>query len=103
MVDQKIAKGSPSPRTAKGATISKMDAVRRILAERGQDTMPTEIQKVVKERYGLDITRDHVSVCKSEIRRQEAKGTATSLKPVKKEVAPGSKAPSVLLAASPAS
>jgi hypothetical protein len=88
MVDQKTAKGGPSPRTAKGATISKMDAVRRILAERGQNTLPTDIQRLAKQRFGLNITRDHVSVCKSEIRRQEAQGTATSLKPVKKEAAP---------------
>src|SRR5947209_7522595 len=91
------------PKAKKGAPISKMEAVRRILAERGSDTMPTEIQKLVKERFGLPITRDHVSVCKTEIRRQEAKGASSGQKQATKEAAPRSPASLAPAAASPAS
>jgi hypothetical protein len=42
-----------------------MDAVRRALDELGQDAMPKDIQRHVKERYGIAMTPEHVSNYKS--------------------------------------
>lgn len=58
--------------------MSKMEAVRKALAELGSDAMPMRIQEFVKERFNLEMTVNHISNCKSEIARQATKGkTAT--------------------------
>lgn len=50
--------------------ITKIEAVRRALASLGKSALPDAIREFVNKRYGLEMTRDHVSVCKTEIRRQ---------------------------------
>jgi hypothetical protein len=50
--------------------ISKMEAVRRAMAELGNDATPTPLQAHVKDKYGLDMTKEHVSVYKRDILRK---------------------------------
>ena len=50
--------------------ITKMEAVRRAMAELGNDATPTPIQAHVKQKYGLDMTKEHVSVYKRDILRK---------------------------------
>jgi hypothetical protein len=50
--------------------ITKMEAVRRAMAELGNDATPTPLQAHVKEKYGLDMTKEHVSVYKRNILRK---------------------------------
>jgi hypothetical protein len=50
--------------------ITKMEAVRRALSELGKKAMPIQIQAWVKEKYGIAMSADHVSVCKGTILRK---------------------------------
>jgi hypothetical protein len=50
--------------------ITKMEAVRRAMAELGNDATPTPLQAHVKDKYGLDMTKEHVSVYKRDILRK---------------------------------
>jgi hypothetical protein len=64
--------------TTQGAAaggLSKMDAVRRAMRELGNDAMPKRIQAFVKERFGVEMTNDHVSDCKKKILKK-GKGKA---------------------------
>jgi hypothetical protein len=46
------------------ATITKTEAVRRALQQLGRDAKPTQMQGHIKERFGFDMTTDHISTCK---------------------------------------
>jgi hypothetical protein len=61
-----------STRAARGGKITKIEGVRRALAELGSDATPTVIQGFVKDRFGIEMTKDHVSVSKGQLRRQAA-------------------------------
>jgi hypothetical protein len=50
--------------------ITKMEAVRRALAELGRDAKPIQMQGWVKEKLGIEMSADHVSVCKGTILRK---------------------------------
>jgi hypothetical protein len=50
--------------------VNKMDAVRKVLATHGKDTMPVEIVKFVKEEHGADMSADMASTYKSAILRK---------------------------------
>ena len=50
-------------------TITKKEAVRRSLAKLGKNAQPVEIQKDIKERFGIDMTTGHISTTKGELRR----------------------------------
>ena len=52
--------------------ISKMDAVRRALAELGSDAKSSPIQGFIKDRFGIDITPNHISACKGKIQSTQA-------------------------------
>ena len=56
--------GTPLPQ--KGVT--KIEAVRQALAELGSDATRPQIQEFVKDRFGIQMSTDHISNCKSEIR-----------------------------------
>jgi len=56
-----------------GGGITKMEAVRQVLAEMGNDAKPAAMQPVIKERFGIDMTTDHISTYKGDILRK-AKG-----------------------------
>jgi hypothetical protein len=59
------------PKMAAGAseTITKKEAVRRSLAKLGKNAQPVEIQKDIKDRFGIDMTTGHISTTKGELRR----------------------------------
>ena len=52
---------------AKGNVITKMEGVRRALTELGKDAMPLQMQKYLKERFGITMTVAHISNYKSTI------------------------------------
>ena len=53
--------------------MTKMEAVRQALAELGRDAKPLQLQAFVKERFGMDMTADHVSTYKGQILRKARK------------------------------
>jgi hypothetical protein len=61
-----------SSRRAGGVT--KIGAVAEALAALGKDASRADIQKFVKNKHGLEMTLDHISNCKGELRK--AKGHA---------------------------
>jgi hypothetical protein len=56
--------------------ITKIEAVSRALGKLGKDASRPDIQKFVKDNFRLDITPDHISACKAELRKR--KGPAKS-------------------------
>jgi hypothetical protein len=70
--------------------IAKKEAVRRSLAKLGKDAMPADIQKDVKERFGIEMNTGHISTTKGELLRKGRKGKKKpGPKPgAKKEAAP---------------
>src|SRR4051794_16733687 len=52
--------------------IDKMEAVRRALKALGDKALPTEIQKYVKEQFGIEMKTDIISPYKGDIRRKKA-------------------------------
>jgi hypothetical protein len=71
MAAMKNASGmAGKPPAVVAGEITKIEAVRRALASLGKSALPDAIREFVNKRYGLEMTRDHVSVCKTEIRRQ---------------------------------
>src|SRR6267142_438017 len=65
-------------KTAAHKPLTKLDAVRRALAELGRDAKPTQIQGFVKERFGVEMTTDHISTSKGDILRKARKQTKSS-------------------------
>ena len=56
--------------------ITKTEAVRRALAELGNDAMPVAIQGWVKDKLGVEMTAGHVSTTKGQLLRDAAKEKA---------------------------
>jgi hypothetical protein len=52
--------------------MTKVEAVRQALAELGPDAKPTQIQGHVKQKFNIDMSRDHVSVTKRQILNKAA-------------------------------
>jgi hypothetical protein len=68
--------------------LTKMEAVRRAVAELGKDAMPVRIQQFVKDRFGVEMTTAHISVCKGSILRERSgKGKKAPVKPAAPAVA----------------
>jgi hypothetical protein len=60
---------------ANGKPISKLEAVKRSLAELGNDAKPAKMSGWTKDRLGIDMTAEHISTAKGAILRQAgAKG-----------------------------
>jgi hypothetical protein len=57
------------PSEAGGKGITKMEAVRRALEELGSDAKRSAIQGFLRERFGIEMSPDHISNYKSDIRR----------------------------------
>jgi hypothetical protein len=82
------------PTTAKNK-ITKTEAVRRSLQKLGPDATPTEVQKDVKKRFGIDMTTDHISTTKSQLRKEASKNKpAQKQEETKPVAAPPAKAAS---------
>jgi hypothetical protein len=50
--------------------MSKREAVRRALADLGPDATPTQLQPHIREKYGIDMTTDHISTEKGNLRKK---------------------------------
>ena len=50
--------------------VNKLEAVRQVISKHGQDTMPAEIVKLVKEEHGADMTLQTASTYKSTALKQ---------------------------------
>jgi hypothetical protein len=83
-----MTSGTAAPKKAQANGISKMEAVRRALAELGQDATRTEIQSFVKERLGIEMNADVVSTYKAHIARKAAKTTPVSAAAAQNKPAP---------------
>jgi hypothetical protein len=64
----------------KAGDISKMDAIRQALAKLGQDAKPLKIQDFVKQQFGIEMTTDRISNCKSEILKEKQKTKPATMK-----------------------
>jgi len=73
----------------KSGGVSKMDAVREALRQLGWDAKPAQIQGFIKEKFGVEMTLDHISNYKSDIRRKGGKGKKRGRKPGPKPAAAG--------------
>jgi hypothetical protein len=58
--------------------LSKKEAVRQVVATLGMDASPTEMQKEIKERFGIEMTTGHISTTKGELRREGGKKKSRS-------------------------
>jgi hypothetical protein len=74
-----------APPKAPAGGITKLAAVRQALAKLGRKAMPLQIQGFVKQQYGIEMTNDHISNCKSEILRKRRKGKSPARKPAAKQ------------------
>src|SRR5438445_12132039 len=63
------AKQTTPATQANGAGISKMEAVRRALAELGKEAKPLPMKEYIKTRLGIDMSADHISTYKSSLLR----------------------------------
>jgi hypothetical protein len=61
-----------------GKAISKMEAVRRALADLGSDGMPVAIQKHIKEKFGVQMDPNMISNYKSAIKSASKSATIRS-------------------------
>jgi hypothetical protein len=55
--------------TTKATSITKQEAVERALKEKGWDAKPVDLKPFIKERFGLDMTAEHITTCKSKARK----------------------------------
>jgi hypothetical protein len=78
--------------------IKKTEAVRRSLKKLGADAKPTEIQKDIKKRFGIDMTTDHISTTKGQLRKEAAKNAPAAkqggAKPAAVQAVPSARAAS---------
>jgi hypothetical protein len=56
--------------------MSKIEAVRKALEALGPDAKPAEIQPYVKEKFGVDMTPEHITTCKGTLKKGAPKGKA---------------------------
>jgi hypothetical protein len=57
-------------KTAKGG-MTKREAVRRALADLGPDATPTQMQGHIREKFGIDMTPNHISTEKGNLRKHQ--------------------------------
>ena len=53
--------------------ITKVEGLRRAIAELGQEASTDDLQKYIKKNFGLEMSKDHIYVSKGLIRKQDAK------------------------------
>src|SRR5262249_42599402 len=62
--------------------ISKLEAVRRAMAELGNKAQRGQIKDFIKERFGIEMTPDHISTSKGEIPRKRTQARTPTAKAV---------------------
>jgi hypothetical protein len=65
----KKSKGQTSG-TANNKGMTKAEAIRQAIRHLGKDAKPLELQAHIKDRFGIDITTDHISAAKTAIVRK---------------------------------
>jgi hypothetical protein len=75
------AGAKPVTGKARAGGMTKREAVRRALADLGEDAPPTQLQGHIREKFGIEMTTDHISTEKGAIRK-EAAAKATAIKSV---------------------
>jgi hypothetical protein len=87
-----------APAKAEGKKkIKKKEAVRRSLKKLGPDAPTKDIQADIKKRFGLDMTTNHISTTKGELRKEASKNAPAGkqeAKPAPAKAAPSAKAAS---------
>jgi hypothetical protein len=73
--------GSAVPTKTQADGITKIESVRRALAELGREAKPMQIQRFVKERFGIEMNTDHISTSKADILRKMASKGKPAAKP----------------------
>jgi hypothetical protein len=63
-----MARGVPKKTQTDDKGITKMEAVRRALAELGQDAQPSDIQSYVKSKFGIDMEKTMISSYKTSLK-----------------------------------
>ena len=83
--------------TGKKNQVSKIDAVRQALEKLGQDAPRPELQEFIKKTFGYVMSTDHISNCKSELRRRARKRKPAVARAAVTAPAPQPAAPSLQL------
>jgi hypothetical protein len=60
-------------RKAPAGGMTKQEAVRHALADLGRDAKPAQLHGHIKDKFGIDMTTDHISTAKGIILKQEAR------------------------------
>jgi hypothetical protein len=66
------ANGASAPKKPAAGGINKMEAVRRAMHKLGNDAGRQAIHDAVKKEFGIDMSLDHISTYRGEIRRKAA-------------------------------
>jgi len=69
---EKAKSTSSIPQAAQAPGMTKRDTLREALKALGKDALPLAIQGFLKEHYGLDMTREHISKYKRDVLKQDA-------------------------------
>jgi len=69
---EKAKSTSSIPKAAQAPGMTKRDALRQALKAMGKNALPLAIQGFLKEHYGLDMTREHISKYKRDVLKQDA-------------------------------
>ena len=72
---------APAPAQANGESISKLEAVRRSLEELGNDAMPAALKDHIQKTFGLSMSPNHISNCKTLLVTKGRKGKRRGRKP----------------------
>jgi hypothetical protein len=78
---EKPTAASPQAKANGGKPLNKMDAVRRALQDLGNDAKPVPLQGHIRQKYGIDMTTDHISTYKGIILKGSAKAKKSAPKP----------------------
>jgi hypothetical protein len=87
---------------AKKNALTKREAVRRALADLGPDATPTQMQGHIREKFGIEITTNHISTEKGNLRKKKGVSKRPGAKPAAQVAAARTVGPEKLAAAPPA-
>jgi hypothetical protein len=90
---------APGPRADQGEKVTKKEAVRRALAELGDDALVPKLHEHILERFGYDMTPGHISTTRGSLFKEAGKGRRKKRK--KPGPKPGSKRKAKAEAAAP--
>jgi hypothetical protein len=74
-------------------TVNKKEAVRRAMAHLGDDTKAAVLRDWIKQQFAIDMTADHVSTARGEIRRERPGQPKSGAKKPAAKAKPGPQKP----------